>query len=124
MLDVIVEGGTVVTPTGSDELDIGILGERISVISQPGDLAGDAHRVVDARGKIVLPGGIEPHAHIGIPVPPDWTGHGDVMTQPPEAASRAAAHGGVTTIIDFAGDLSTKALRGFSPCSPWPRAEP
>ena len=112
MLDVIVQGGTVVTPTVAHELDIGILGERISVISQPGDLAGDAHRVVDARGKIVLPGGIEPHAHIGIPVPPDWTGHGDVMTQPPEAASRAAAHGGVTTIIDFAGDLSTKALRG------------
>ena len=33
MLDVIVQGGTVVTPTGADELDIGILGERISVIS-------------------------------------------------------------------------------------------
>ena len=39
-------------------------------------------------------------------MPEQWAGHPDVMTQPPEAASRAAAFGGVTTIVDFAGDLA------------------
>jgi len=112
MLDLIISGGTVVTPHTTAELDVGIAGEHIVAVGQPGTLSASAGRVIDATGKIVLPGGIEPHAHIGIPVPPDWTGQPDVMTQPPEAASRAAAFGGVTTIIDFAGDLSRKALRG------------
>src|SRR5262249_58215343 len=63
----------------------------------------------------VVHAGIEPHAHINIPVPEMWAGKPDVMTQPPEAATRAAAFGGVTTVIDFAGDLdvtpSPNALR-------------
>lgn len=112
MLDVLIKGGTVVTPHTAEIMDVGIVGERIVAVGQPGTLHAETGREIDAQGKIVLPGGIEPHAHIGIPVPPDWTGQPDVMTQPPEAASRAAAFGGVTTIIDFAGDLSRKALRG------------
>jgi len=114
MLDLVIRGGQVVTPYGAGELDVGVQGEKIAAVGQPGTLAADAGRLIDARGKIVIPGGIEPHAHIGIPVPPDWTGQAEVMTQPPEAASRAAAFGGVTTIIDFAGDLSRKALSGLS----------
>ena len=86
-------------------MDVGVQGEKIVALGWPGTLAGDAARVIDARGKIVVPGGIEPHAHIGIPVPEHWAGTPDVMTQPPEAATRAAAFGGVTTVIDFAGDL-------------------
>lgn len=114
MLDLVIRGGQVVTPHSVGELDIGIQGEKIVAVGWPGTLAADAGRLIDARGKLVIPGGIEPHAHIGIPVPPDWTGQAEVMTQPPEAASRAAAFGGVTTIIDFAGDLSRKALSGLS----------
>ena len=114
MLDLVIQGGQVVTPHGVGELDIGIQGEKIVAVGWPGTLVADAGRLIDAHGKIVIPGGIEPHAHIGIPVPPDWTGQAEVMTQPPEAASRAAAFGGVTTIIDFAGDLSRKALSGLS----------
>jgi dihydropyrimidinase len=106
MLDLLVRGGQVVTPHGVDALDIGVQGETIAALARPGTLAAEAGRVVDARGKIVLPGGIEPHAHISIPVPVQWAGGAEVMTQPPEAASRAAAFGGVTTIIDFAGDLN------------------
>lgn len=112
MLDLIIQGGAVVTPQTVAKLDVGISGQQIVAVGQPGTLNADAGRAIDATGKIVLPGGIEPHAHIGIPVPPDWTGQADVMTQPPEAASRAAAFGGVTTILDFTGDLSRKALRG------------
>ena len=105
MLDLIIKGGQVVTPQGVGEMDVGIQGEKIVAVGWPGTLAADTARVIDARGKIVIPGGIEPHAHIGIPVPAQWSGNPDIMTQPPEAASRAAAFGGVTTIIDFAGNL-------------------
>src|ERR687888_1411360 len=106
MLDLVIKGGQVVMPHGVAGLDIGVQGEKIVALGAPGTLTGDAGRVVDAVGKIVVPGGIEPHAHISIPVPEQWSGKPDVMTQPPEAASRAAAFGGVTTIVDFAGDLT------------------
>ncbi|MBI3245257.1 MAG: amidohydrolase family protein [Deltaproteobacteria bacterium] len=106
MLDLIIRGGQVVTPQAVGEMDVGIQGEKIVAVGYPGTLSAGAGREIDARGKIVIPGGIEPHAHIGIPVPEQWAGIPEVMTQPPEAASRAAAFGGVTTIIDFAGDLS------------------
>ena len=61
-----------------------------------------AARVIDATGKIVFPGGIEPHAHIAHRVRIEWAGRPDVFTQGTEGASRAAAFGGVTTIVDFA----------------------
>ena len=74
MLDVIIRNGQVVTPQAVGRLDVGIQGEHIVAVGQPGTLSGEVKRVIDASGKIVIPGGIEPHAHIGIPVPPDWTG--------------------------------------------------
>src|SRR5262249_61387707 len=58
------------------------------------------------RGPFVLPGGIERTAHIAIPVPERWAGRLEVRPPPPIAASRAAAFGGVTTVIDFAGNLN------------------
>jgi dihydropyrimidinase len=106
MLDLLIRGGLVVTPEDVGERDVGVEGGRIAAVAWPGTLPAEAGRVIDARGKIVLPGGIEPHAHIAIPVPERWAGRPEVMTQPPEAASRAAAFGGVTTVIDFAGDLN------------------
>jgi dihydropyrimidinase len=106
MLDLVVKGGQVVTPQGVAVLDVGVQGEKIVALGWPGTLTADTGRVIDAGGKIVIPGGIEPHAHISIPVPEAWAGRPDVMTQPPEAASRAAAFGGVTTVVDFAGDLT------------------
>jgi dihydroorotase-like cyclic amidohydrolase len=106
MLDLIIKGGQVVTPQDAAVMDVGVQGDKIVAVGWPGTLAADAARVIDATGKIVVPGGIEPHAHIGIPVPEHWAGTPDVFTQPPEAASRAAAFGGVTTVIDFAGTLA------------------
>ena len=101
-LDLIVRGGQVVTPGRVGRLDVGIDGERIAVLAEPGALPDGGARVIDADGLLVLPGGIEPHAHIAQPVSARWAGRRGVMTQPPEAASRAAAYGGVTTIVDFA----------------------
>src|SRR6266478_7740317 len=106
MLDLIIRGGLVVTAADVGERDVGIQNGTIVAIATPGTLPTEAARVIEAQGHIVLPGGIEPHAHIAIPVPELWAGRPEVMTQPPEAASRATAFGGVTTIIDFAGNLN------------------
>ena len=106
MLDLIIRGGRVVTPDNVGEMDVGIQGDQIAFVAAPGSFQVEAKRTIDANGKIVLPGGIEPHTHIGIPVPQVWAGRSEVITQPPEAASRAAAFGGVTTLVDFAGSLA------------------
>lgn len=74
MLDLVIKGGQVVTPQGAAVLDVGVQGEKIVALGWPGTLAADAGRVIDAGGKIVVPGGIEPHAHISIPVPEAWAG--------------------------------------------------
>ena len=105
MLDLIIKGGRVVTPEGVGDMDVGVQGERIAALALPGTLEVEARRTIDAGGKVLLPGGIEPHTHIGIPVPETWAGRSEVLTQPPEAASRAAAFGGVTTFVDFSGEL-------------------
>ncbi len=105
MLDLIIRGGRVVTPEGAGDMDVGVQGEQIAFVATPGTVDVEARRTIDAGGKIVLPGGVEPHTHIGIPVPETWAGRPEAFTQPPEAASRAAAYGGVTTFVDFAGGI-------------------
>lgn len=117
MLDCVIKGGQVVTPQAVGEMDVGIRGEKIVAVGWSGTLSEQATQVIDASGKIVIPGGIEPHAHIGIPVPSEWSGQPDIMTQPPQDASRAAAFGGVTTIVDFAGDLSFEEAEDKTPKS-------
>ncbi len=117
MLDCVIKGGQVVTPQAVGEMDVGIRGEKIVAVGWSGTLSEQATQVIDASGKIVIPGGIEPHAHIGIPVPSEWSGQPDIMTQPPQDASRAAAFGGVTTIVDFAGDLSFAEVEDATPKS-------
>ena len=117
MLDLVIRGGLVVTPEEVGERDIGIQNGTIVAIATPGTLPTEAAQVIEAQGHIVLPGGIEPHAHIAIPVPERWAGRPEVMTQPPEAASRAAAFGGVTTVIDFAGNLNPPLGHEAAPLS-------
>jgi dihydropyrimidinase len=99
MLDLVIKSGRVVTPHGVGEYDVGIQGERIVCVEVPGVIDHEAKRIVDVEGKIVVPGGIEPHAHINWKIPQDPT----VSTQKAQAASRACAFGGTTTIIDSAG---------------------
>ena len=102
MLDLMIKGGQVVTPERVAELDIAVADGVIVAVSQPGAITAEAQRTIDATGKIVVPGGIEPHAHIYSQVQPAWTGREGVLTQAPDAATRAAAFGGTTTVIDFA----------------------
>jgi dihydropyrimidinase len=62
--DLIVADGTIVSPElGTVDADVGVLGERIAAIAEPGTLDGE--RTVDASGKHVLPGAIDPHTHYG-----------------------------------------------------------
>ena len=63
MLDMLIQGGRVVTPAGVGDWDVGIVGEKIGAVALPGMLPAAATQVIDARGKIVVPGGIETHAH-------------------------------------------------------------
>jgi len=98
MLDLIIRGGQVVTPWGVGDWDVAVQGEKIVAMAAPGTLTDDVRRVIDASGKVVVPGGIEPHAHIAAPV----MGPGNLKTAPPEQVSRAALFGGTTTLMDFA----------------------
>ena len=76
-------------------------GERIAAIAAPGALPADVGRVIDATGKLVIPGGIDPHVHTHWPIP----ALGGRRSRPERTAnqvSRAAIHGGTTTLVDFA----------------------
>jgi dihydropyrimidinase len=101
MLDLIIRGGEVVTPQGVARCDVAVAGERIAAVAAPGTFAaGAARREIDAAGKIVMPGGIDPHVHCHYPHPlPDGTAF---TTAGPEQVSRAALFGGTTTMLDFA----------------------
>jgi dihydropyrimidinase len=102
LLDIVISGGLAVLPSGPEPADIAIAGARIAALGAPGSLTAiGAGRVIDAAGQIVIPGGIDPHVHCRWPiVVPGVTQH--QLTEGPAQVSRAALHGGTTTIIDFA----------------------
>jgi dihydropyrimidinase len=93
--DLLIRGGTVVTPTASEERDVAVTGERVVAVEPPGMLdPGGAKRVIDADGCVVMPGGVDPHVHYSLSFGP--------VTAEPQDHSHAAALGGTTTVIDFA----------------------
>ncbi len=97
MVDILIRGDRVVTANGVGAWDVAITGEKIAALAAPGTLKdSDAERVVDARGKIVIPGGIDPHIHCKFGQP---GGHVSAL---PDVVSRAALFGGTTTMLDFA----------------------
>ena len=97
MHDLLVKAGTVVPASGPRKLDIVIDGGLITSLSTE-DLDLDQFKnVVDAEGMIVVPGGVEPHAHIGGPRQPERSGA--------EPVSKAALFGGTTTVLDFATQI-------------------
>jgi dihydropyrimidinase len=96
MLDVLIQGGTVVSPDASEPFDVGIKDGRIVVFAAPLSIDLEAMRIIDARGKYVIPGGIDAHVHFNIGLSPAMT------AQSATYGGRAAAFGGTTTFIDFA----------------------
>lgn len=103
MLDLIIKGGQVVTPGGVGNWDIAVQGERIVLVAEPGTITDEAAKTIDATGKIVIPGGIEPHAHIG--------GGRQPERDPAQPVSLAAIWGGTTTVLDFATQVPGHDLR-------------
>jgi dihydropyrimidinase len=110
MLDLILRGGDVVTPEGVVRCDVAIQGETIAALTAPGTLSdGDAVRVIGAAGKILMPGGIDPHVHMQHPfMAPDGT---ILYTRGIDHVGKAALFGGTTTLIDFAYVTGERSVR-------------
>ena len=60
MVDLVIRGGHVVAPWGVGSWDVAVQGEKIVAVAEPDSMPGEVGRVIDATGKIVVPGGIEP----------------------------------------------------------------
>jgi len=90
-LDLVIRGGTVIVGGDTYRADVGIRGETIAEIGP--DLAGA--RTIDAQGKLVLPGAVDSHVHLEMPV------GSTISSDTWESGTVAAACGGTTTIIDF-----------------------
>ena len=93
--DTVIKNGTVVTAIDAYKGDVGIAGARIAAIAESLPVEGAA-KVIDAAGCLVMPGGIDVHTHLDMPF------GGTVSADDFESGTIAAAHGGTTTLIDFA----------------------
>ncbi|HYO10669.1 MAG TPA: amidohydrolase family protein, partial [Tepidisphaeraceae bacterium] len=93
-MSVLIKNGRVVTATDDYVADVFVDGETVSQIGR--NLAVKADRTIDASGKLVIPGGIDPHVHMELPF------GGTVSSDDFTSGTRAAAFGGTTSIIDFA----------------------
>src|SRR4029079_16003343 len=98
----LIKNGQIITATDNYKADILIEGETISVIGAKLDMEDDL--TIDAGGKLVIPGGIDPHTHIELPFG-GTTASDDFTT-----GTIAAAHGGPTSIIDFAVQYKGQSL--------------
>ena len=105
----LISGGTVVGPTGTLAAEVLVEDERIVAIAAPGTQLATAFaeggRVIDASGRLVVPGGIDAHTHMELPF------GGTFASDTFETGTRAAAWGGTTTIVDFAVQRKGEALR-------------
>jgi len=89
----LIKSGTLITAAETFEADILIEGERIAAIGTGLQAAGAVE--VDATGKLVMPGGIDPHVHFDLPM------FGTVSSDDHYTGQKAAAFGGTTTVMDF-----------------------
>jgi dihydropyrimidinase len=102
----LIENGLVVTADGSYPADVLVDGETIALVGSHLAAAGvTADATIDATGRYVVPGGIDGHTHFELPF------GGTFAKDTFETGTKAAAHGGTTTIIDFAVQPKGAALR-------------
>jgi len=98
----LIRHGTVVTATTAAPRDVLVDGETIARVEP--EIGEPADRVVDARGKYVIPGGIDVHTHLDMPL-------GDITTSDDfESGTIAAAFGGTTCVVDFAVQSQGRSL--------------
>ncbi|MBU3703205.1 MAG: amidohydrolase family protein, partial [Ilumatobacteraceae bacterium] len=99
MARTLIVNGAIISPTGLSAGDVLVEGETIAAIFQPGQVAAlgvTADRTIDAKGKYIIPGGIDVHTHMELPF------GGTEASDTFETGSNAAAWGGITTIVDMA----------------------
>lgn len=101
--DLVIRGGTVATAADTFPADVGIRGGRIVALGDK--LEGGADEI-DARGKLVLPGGIDSHVHFAQPSGPDI-----VMADDFESGTRSAVFGGNTLVMPFCLQEKGQSLR-------------
>src|SRR5262245_38752184 len=102
--DTLIVGGTVATASDTFAADVAIEGGK--VVALGANLPRqNAKQVLDAKGKLVLPGGIDVHTHLDMPF------GGTTSADDFESGTRAAAFGGTTTLIDFAIQYKGQTLR-------------
>ena len=92
-MSILIKGGRVITAADDYVGDVYVEDERISLIGESLDVEAD--RVIDARGKYVLPGCVDPHTHLDMPF------GGTVTIDDVESGQTAAAFGGTTCHVDF-----------------------
>jgi dihydropyrimidinase len=90
----LIQNGTIVNANGSQKADVLIEGETIAQVAP--SIAPANHKIVDAAGLLVMPGGIDVHTHLDMPF------GGTVSADDYRTGTIAAAVGGTTTVIDFA----------------------
>ena len=108
-MSLLIKNGRVITAVDDYKGDIFIESEQVNLIGKNLDVKAD--RVIDAQGKYVIPGGIDPHTHLDMPFA------GTVSADDFETGTRAAAHGGTTTLIDFA--IQTKGSSTLEALETW-----
>jgi dihydropyrimidinase len=104
--DLIIANGMVLSAEGESRLDVGVRGEKIVAVG-PGlaKTADPRTPLLDATGRYVMPGVLDVHVHLELPF------CGTVSADDWNTGTRAAARGGVTTVIDFAIPYGEESLR-------------
>ena len=92
-MSLLIKNGRVITATDDYVADILIEGATVKTIGK--DLSAKADKEIDASGKLVFPGGIDPHVHLDMPF------MGTFSSDNYETGTRAALYGGTTMVIDF-----------------------
>lgn len=98
----LIKNGNVVTAVDNYHADILIEDDKVAVIGRSLDMQVD--KIIDASDKLVIPGGIDPHTHMELPF------GGTFASDDFRTGTIAAAHGGTTTIIDFAVQYHGESL--------------
>ncbi|NOY60484.1 MAG: dihydropyrimidinase [Calditrichaeota bacterium] len=101
-MSVLIKNGNVVTAADNYVADVFIEGETVSAIGK--DLNVEADETIDATGKLVFPGGIDPHVHLDLPF------MGTFASDNYETGTKAALFGGTTSVIDYAIQSQGKSM--------------
>lgn len=108
-MSILIKNGHVITSSEDFTADILIEGEKISAIGK--NLNFETNEVIDATGKLIFPGGIDPHVHLDMPF------MGTFSSDNYETGTLAALHGGTTMVIDFILQTQGKSL--YSALEEW-----